>query len=690
MSFQKGAAFMKRMLVVVMLILGSGGLVFSTAAAQTTALTPYSWDAANLTLAYPADWGTPVTNDQDGQTSLMLAQALADQPDTRPPGIPIINLLLIPNEIPEMDLIPYIAENFSRIAITPVGTTTSTLLGFDALTAEGSSEDGLLFGLMRAVQLPDNRILVVMGRAVEAQRDIFTQLFNDVADSIVLGAGASPVTPTYGVLWNTIRTPADGENAFINLAGIAYSPSGKLFTVDATAGVIVLDSTTGSVIAAYLNEQLTAPSSITVGVDDTVYVGDILCQCVQVLNADGTWGQPIEGFGLQSPYSIAVTSDGSVYATDQTDTGIQVQIINGENRESIELGIEVTTQPLLTVDPSGQVLALTADGLVLPIGEGDFSALYTLNMPSPVVNAVAMDANQHFALATGDRGVLIVDSNGEPINALGRIVANYPLPGEFVSPKGVAIGTDGTIYITDSDGTFGSISAMNTTVASGRIGSTVLIPGVAVQGILNSTTSQQEWKFNGAAGQTVTISAVDVSESGALDVGLTLIAPDGTQEITNDDQLGTDLTTAVDSQISDHILGTTGSYIVRVELVNGSGSYRLGIVQELPFTLSDDGTTLLNGSLEGALPKQRWTFEGKAGQVFTITMQAQTGTLDPALRLLDVNGQVVAENDDAADTALGKDSQIVMVSIPSDGLYTLEAARFSGEGSYRIVIVATS
>jgi hypothetical protein len=205
---------MRRLLIFLILMIVSGNLI--TAMAQTDNLTPYSWDDANLALAYPSDWDTPIASNQDGQPILQMAQTLNDQPDTRPPGIPFINLTLLPNDIPDADLTPYIAENFNKIGITPVGTTASTLLGFDALTAEGSSADKLLFGLMRAVELPDNRILLVTGRAAEAQHETFAQLFNDVADSIVLGAGSEPATPTYGVLWNTARTTADGESAFVN------------------------------------------------------------------------------------------------------------------------------------------------------------------------------------------------------------------------------------------------------------------------------------------------------------------------------------------------------------------------------------------------------------------------------------------------------------------------------------------
>jgi|GEM_PF-777655 len=680
---------MKRWLILVLFGFVAMAMIFP-ATAQGDDLTPYSWDAADMALAYPTAWDSPIPAEQDGRLTLQLAQTLADQPETRPPGIPIINLTLLPNDIPAVDLTPYIAENFTGLGVTPVGSTAATLLGYDALVAEGSSADSLLFGLMRAVQLPDNRILLVAGRAVEAQRQNFTPLFDAVADSIVLGVGSAPATPTYGVLWNTSRTAADGENAFLDLMGVAYLTNGRLYTADATVGVIELDAQTGDVLATFTNAQLTLPGALAVADDGTVYVGDTLCQCIQVLGADRAWRDPIDGFGVQSPASIAVAPDGSVYATDQADSGVLVQVITGDQRTAIELGVEVNIQPLLALDPAGQVLALTVDGLVLPVAEGDFSALYTLNLPSALVTGFAVDSSSRIVLATADRGVLVVDNTGEPLDALGRLVANFPMPGEFVSPRGVALGGDGTIYITDSDGTFGAVTAMNTRVAAGRIGSSVLIPGVAVQGTLNNTVTQQDWTLVGAAGQTVTLAAVDASETGVLDVRLRLLAPDGSEAAANDDHSGTDLTTSVDAQIAGHVLAASGSYTVRVELVNGSGSYRLGIVQELPFTLNADSPTQLQGTLEGALPRQRWTFEAQGGQVFTITMQTESGTLDPLLRLLDAQGNSIAENDDADDSALGKNAQLVRLQIPADGVYTLETARFSGAGDYTVIIVAVS
>jgi hypothetical protein len=52
---------------------------------------------------------------------------------------------------------------------------------------------------------------------------------------------------------------------------------------------------------------------------------------------------------------------------------------------------------------------------------------------------------------------------------------------------------------------------------------------------------------------------------------------------------------------------------------------------------------------------------------------------------------VIEQNDDARDTALGLNAQLVQVQMPQDGIYRLEATRYAGEGegAYEIVIVAT-
>ncbi|MBZ0277253.1 MAG: hypothetical protein K8I60_13985 [Anaerolineae bacterium] len=269
-------------------------------------------------------------------------------------------------------------------------------------------------------------------------------------------------------------------------------------------------------------------------------------------------------------------------------------------------------------------------------------------------------------------------------------MANYPLSGEVVNPRGIVVGPDGSVYVSDSDGQFGAVTAFSTSVGSGRIGASSLIPGVPVQGYLDETTTYQDWSLNAVAGETLTISAVDASRTDTLDVALRLIAQDGTTAAYNDTQDGQDLYGYFDAQLRAFTINADGVYTVRVERVDGIGTYSLGVSRDQTVEISTELATSLRGMLVDSLPVQRWVFQGKAGQILTVTMQAQSGTLDSLLRLIAPNGALLTENDDAVDTALGKDSQLVRIQLPQDGLYTLEAARFDGEGEYTLVIVVAS
>ncbi|HEX2906895.1 MAG TPA: pre-peptidase C-terminal domain-containing protein, partial [Phototrophicaceae bacterium] len=387
--------------------------------------------------------------------------------------------------------------------------------------------------------------------------------------------------------------------------------------------------------------------------------------------------------------SLAVSPDGQLYVTDQPETGIQVRVLTGETERQIVFDETVLAQPWLAIDPAGRLLALISDGRLLVLEGEAFMLLHEFNLPGAVINGFVVTRHGDYLIATENQGVLIVNTAGEVRGQLGRVVLNSPLPGEFVAPRGVTVDGNGTVYVVDSDGTFGAVTAMSSRVETGRVGSSALLPGAAVRGTLNAQTVQQEWTLDGRAGQWLTISAVD-DNGGLLDVALRLIGPDGQEVAFNDDQAGTDLPNATDAQLADYLLAQDGVYTVRVEQVNGSGSYRLGISQEQVFDLSAAAVTRLSGTLQAVLPVERWTFTGQAGQVLTFTMQASGGTLDSVLRLLDADGNVLTENDDAADTALGKDAQLVQVALPADGTYTLEARRFDGDGGYTLVIVATS
>ncbi|PJF24087.1 MAG: hypothetical protein CUN53_19595, partial [Phototrophicales bacterium] len=104
--------------------------------------------------------------------------------------------------------------------------------------------------------------------------------------------------------------------------------------------------------------------------------------------------------------------------------------------------------------------------------------------------------------------------------------------------------------------------------------------------------------------------------------------------------------------------------------------------------LDPSGVTRVTGRIQGVFPRQKWQFEAAEGQALTITMLAASGTLDTLLDLTSPSGRRTAYNDDASDPALGVNAQIVRVQLPRDGIYTLDATRYEGTGSYELIIAS--
>lgn len=669
------------------LILGWLLLVTFWVSAQGTNYTPYTWVEGELALVYPAEWEDPVPSTADGTQILNMAQAFAADPiATRPPGIPFLVLSLHETG----DGSQLIASDFQQMGMPPMDTVTTTWLGTAAVMTTGTSDDGTLFGIGQAVTLPDGRVLVVSGRVLVEQRDSFRQTFDAVANSVVLGADAVPELPQYGVLWHTERTAADGVTAFINLRGLTAASDGTLYAVDSdfSIGVIQLDAATGDVLRTVAFDALWQPVDIAVDGAGTVYVADVACGCVQVLDIGGDW-RSMGQFSVEAPAHLLVTTEGVLYATDSVDDEPVVRVFDSAAEQTVSFDAAPSAQPALTVDQTGVIWAVDSTGGAFRLQGDTFVYVYAVAEPNIEINAVTFDASNNLVVATATQGVLIVDASGVVIDRVGRVVPGFPLAGELVSPTGVVVDAAGTVYWADSDGTFGAITAMSTRVETGRVGATQLVPGVPVQGVLDDFTAQQSWTFDGVGGQRVSLTAVGTDVAGQLDVALRLLAPDGTEIAFNDDHEGDRLFGFFDAEIPDLTLPMDGTYVILVEQVAGTGTYMLGISLTRTFELVD-GAGQHTGEISDVIPAQRWAFEGRAGQVITITMTAESGTLDPIIRLYDARGTLIDENDDSADISMGRDSQLAQVQLPANGFYTIEATRFDGEGRYQLILVTTS
>ncbi len=622
----------------------------------------YAWQAGDIALTYPADWAEP----QEIGDRLVLRETESDTS-----GVPTIIIERATST--SMDLYTQLQAAFDEIGIIPSGPLDAELAGFSGVSTSGRSADGTLYAIGRIARLADNTTLHMIGTASVAERDAFIATFNAVAESISLGAASTPrISSAYGVLWQT--NTANGD-PLTTITGLAYGQDDTLYAVDSQLGVIQLDAQTGEVQGVFRPSIIASPSDIAVDSDGTIYITDLACVCVVLLTSEGTENGTLDGFNARDYLSIVTTPNGSIVTADDNNVAV-----NGRPTANI------AANSLLALDNEGRVLALSPDGALWVLEGNTLASLLQLNNLPPV-NDFTIDADNHLLLATATQGILIYDLNGQQIGQVGRVVPSFPLPGELVSPSALAVSPDGVIYWADS----GTLTAMSTRVQSGVSGTGTLTFGLAVQGILNEFTPQQTWTFDGTAGQIITITAIDSNPENTLDVALRLLSPSGTEEAFNDDNITGDLPARSDAQIFAHTLQASGTYFVIVESVSGEGTYVLGISEGVQnFDLSTEAATTLQGELQDVFPVQRWAFNGRVGQVFTVTMIAESGDLDPMLRLRDASGNILAENDDAADPALGLNAQLLQVALPADGAYTIEAVRFEGSGRYRLVIVATS
>lgn len=101
----------------------------------------------------------------------------------------------------------------------------------------------------------------------------------------------------------------------------------------------------------------------------------------------------------------------------------------------------------------------------------------------------------------------------------------------------------------------------------------------------------------------------------------------------------------------------------------GGGSITVGSSQTATLTELDEA--------------HNWSFQGTSGQTVTITAVGQ-GETDPRIKLLDPNGNVIAEDDDSGGGASGRDATLT-TTLPSDGLYTVRVDVFRG-GTYTVTV----
>lgn len=309
--------------------------------------------------------------------------------------------------------------------------------------------------------------------------------------STLAGSGAIGITNGTGTL-----------SQFHNPTGIAIALDGTIYVADnqnncirkiTTAGIVSTFAGTG--VAGLVNGTLTTaqffhPTGLTIDLQGTIFVTDLLNSCIRKITTDGVVstfaGSGIIGFldgpgttaRFNSPYGITVDATGNVYVADQSNHRIrkitpagEVTTIAGSTMGYID-GAGTSAQFKY---PTGVILDATGNLIVADTQNNRIRKI----TPTGAVTTLAGSA-QGFAdgngagaqfywphgLAFNANGALIVTdeknnrvrkitTTGVVSTLAGTGIAGYAngtaTVAQFYSPIGIAVAPDGTIYITDAN-----------------------------------------------------------------------------------------------------------------------------------------------------------------------------------------------------------------------------------------------
>lgn len=213
----------------------------------------------------------------------------------------------------------------------------------------------------------------------------------------------------------------------------------------------------------------------------------------------------------------------------------------------------------------------------------------------------------------------------------------------------------------------------------------ILAPGETVTGMINPTTDEDFFYFQGTAGTTAWIV---MDGLGKLDSYLILIAPDGTWITTDDDGGG-----AFDAFINAW-LPQDGTYLIVARSLGqrSRGPYHLYLnltrdteFVPLPGYPDDNRTITLGETMQGIInpadDEDFYYFTGAPGMEVVISLESTDG-LDSYLILINPDGSWVGVDDDSG----GHLNARIIATLQQAGRYTIIARNFAGgsTGTYSL------
>jgi hypothetical protein len=396
------------------------------------------------------------------------------------------------------------------------------------------------------------------------------------------------------------------------------------------------------------------------------------------------------GSGLDSEITDFTLPENGVYSIHATRFSQDVGSSEGDFRLSL---LSSTAGPVAT---TGSVLHY-GDTAVGEISDDQFSVEYTFEARAGDVIGIQLTRISGdldtLVVLRGPAGSEIASNDDDPRGSnVDSYLRDFEIPADGVY---TILATRFNRDLGASAGTF----ELRLERVSGVSALPVVTNATAIQlntpttGAITNDIYYQEFIFPGEAGTAVTVT---MDTSGNLDPYLILLDPAGREVAYNDDRAGDDYNSTLDNvQLAatgdytvvatrfNRLFGTSeGEFSLVVQGSPGGRTQIAGVTRPIAMNSTERGT------ISEDFPDQVYTFEARAGDVITITMQSTDGAVDPLIILEDHFGSEIERNDDdqADGNLFDLDAGIRDLTIPADGFYTIDANSVDGVGDYDLTL----
>lgn len=221
------------------------------------------------------------------------------------------------------------------------------------------------------------------------------------------------------------------------------------------------------------------------------------------------------------------------------------------------------------------------------------------------------------------------------------------------------------------------LAALSVTLTAQDIDITAITFGDTVNGRLDGATPTRLYAFDGLRGEYLRIT-LNVTR-GDLDATLSLFDPSGNLVVQRDEsRAGQTLTLQLR-------LTASGTHrLVAARFGHGIGSTagdfslaisRVGVSAESGSALRF-GDTVAN-SISDAQPEVFYSFRASRGDMISLALRRDSGTLDPLLQIVDANRRILIEVDDFEGSP---NARLERWLVPEDAQYLIVATRYGGAG----------